>query len=127
MEISSVKYLDIANDYNEALTQVQNVDQHYWDAAYEIVMLSVFDPTIDLIQPFYNAYLAAVNSFLTLPAVQSAVVALQRHVLDRAVKADGTKYTDINDWLTDEGIQVPQLFADVSAAAGYTIDEANIA
>lgn len=125
-EIDSTTYLNIATDYSNAVSQLQGISNHYYDAAYEVVLLSVFDPSVDLLQPFYTAYLASASAFLQPSAVITAVGSLQRHILDRATKVDGTRYTDINDWMVDESILVPQYFADLSASAGYAIDDTNI-
>ena len=126
-EINSTSYLAIAEDYATAVSGLSGLSQHYYDAAYEILILSVFDPELDLLQPFYNAYLAT-SSLYSIPlSAVSAVAELQRHILSRATTpVTGVRYTDVNDWLSDQGIQVPEDFADVSNLAGFTIDPANI-
>ena len=57
--ITVAKYQTIANLYGNAETQIAGVTDYYYDAAYEIVILQTFDPERDLLQPFYNAYLAS--------------------------------------------------------------------
>lgn len=126
-EINPTNYEAIAQDYAAAGTGLVGLAQHYYDAAYEVLICTVFDPEIDLLQPFYNAYLAASGIYENVPvSAISAVGELQRHILNRARKPDGTMYTDINDWLSDNSVTVPQEFADISALAGFTIDAGNI-
>lgn len=143
--ITVAKYQTIANLYANAQIQVVGVTDYYYDAAYEIVLLQSFDPEIDLLQPFYNAYLSSQTIFSQTPSgIVSAITQLQRHVLDKARTSTLTRFTTIDDWLdasatngvadsafgregdTDVSIKVPQEFADISAQAGYSIDTDNI-
>ena len=126
-EINSTSYLAIAEDYAAAAQGIEGLSQHYYDAAYEILILSVFDPELDLLQPFYSAYLASTGIYanISLSGI-SAVADLQGHILRRALTPAGGTYSNINTWLSDEGIQVPQDFADISAQAGFTITSGNI-
>lgn len=126
-EISPTSYEAIAQDYAAAGTGLVGLSQHYYDAAYEVLISTVFDPEIDLLQPFYNAYLASTGLYENVPiSAISAVGELQRHILTRARQPDGSVYTSIDDWMTDEGVTVPQEFADISALAGFTIDHTHI-
>ena len=126
-EINPTSYDAIAHDYASADIGLEGLAQHYYDAAYEVLIVSVFDPELDLLAPFYNAYLAASGSYSSIPiAGITAISDLQRHVLNRARDGSDAKYTDINDWLSDNSILVPQEFADISAKAGFTIEAANI-
>jgi len=126
-EINSTSYLAIADDYATAAAGLEGLAQHYYDAAYEILILSVFDPELDLLQPFYNAYLAADGIYenVSIPAI-SAVADLQRHILTRATTAAGGSYTSIDAWYAAQGITVPQDFATISALAGFTISSTYI-
>lgn len=126
-EINSTSYEAVADDYAAAFVGIEGLSQHYYDAAYEILILSVFDPEIDLLAPFYSAYLASAGVYENIPVTAiSAVGELQRHVLKRARTSAGATYTDINDWLADKSILVPQEFADISELAGFAIEAANI-
>jgi len=116
--IDPIVYSQVAHAYGAGMDQLDNVDQHFYDAAYDILTIQSFDPELQLLNPFYAAYQATVTSFGAPSPVISAVSALQRHVL---AKAAG--YTDINEWLFDNGIKVPQSFADLSAQAGFTITD----
>lgn len=137
-------YQNIANFYTNAEITVSGVVSYYFDAAYEIVVLQVFDPEIDLLSPFYNAYLSADVIYKRAPqATIQAVAALQAHVLNRAKATDGTtKFANINEWLdadnsfgvsgtnlgrsgdTNDAITVPAEFANLSSQAGYSINVA---
>lgn len=144
--IKVAKYQTIADLYADAQEQIAGVADYYYDAAYEIVILTVFDPELDLLAPFYNAYLAAQTVFLQAPqAIISAVSALQRHVLSKARTTDASRFSDINQWIDAEGTNnstlydnvgrandvdtsftVRQEFATLSAQAGYSIVAENI-
>ncbi len=142
------KYQVIVDKYADAQKRVVGVVDYYFDAAYEIVLLQVFQPELDLLTPFYNAYLSARTTYSTAP--QSAIVAVQRlqqHILKEARDTDGDRYTNVNDWLDAAGtngsntlaaisgrsndsntsIKVEAEFAVLSAQAGFAIDAENIA
>lgn len=150
--ITVAKYQTITGLYADAQVQVAGIADYYFNAAYEIVVLTVFDPELDLLAPFYNAYLAAQTVYLQAPqAVISAIGALQRHVLDKArtdsaVDANGeSRFTDINQWIdaagtnnstlyenvgrkndVDTSFTVRSQFATLSSQAGYAIVSDNI-
>jgi hypothetical protein len=145
-------YRAIADFYASAQSQVAGVSDYYLQAAEEIVMLQAFDPELDLLSPFYNAYLSARLVYANPPAsIISAVRVLQEHVLSRARTTAGGTFTDINDWIDagdtngalaggagngtgavgrqdDVGTSftVSADFATLSAKAGYAIEAANI-
>lgn len=114
--ITVAKYQTITTLYANAQTQVANVAAYYYDAAYEIVTLTVFDPELDLLAPFYNAYLAANTVFAQAPqAVVTATNRLQAHILDKA-RTDpdidpnvavgatvGLRFNNINQWIDASG------------------------
>ncbi len=134
-------YQNIAAFYANAQVRVAGVASYYYDAAYEVVLLQVFDPEIDLLNPFYSAYLAADVVYSRAPqSVIAAVSALQAHVLARAFGSDGTtKFANMNEWLdanntfgvagsvigrigdADTSITVPSEFASLSSQAGFSI------
>lgn len=135
-------YQNIAAFYANAEIQVAGVVTYYFDAAYEVVLLQVFDPEIDLLSPFYTAYLSADVIYNRAPqAVITAVATLQSHVLSRAFASDGvTKFSNIDEWLdanntfgvagmnlgrtgdVNTSFKVPIEFAKLSSQAGYAID-----
>ena len=126
-EINTTSYSAIAEDYAAAAAGIVGLSQHYYDAAYEVLILSVFDPELDLLQPFYSAYLASTGIYSNIPvSAISAVGELQRHILSRAETGAGAKYASINAWYAAKGMTVPEEFAEVSALAGFTVDPAYI-
>lgn len=144
--ILTSQYKIVADDYATGMEQTAGVSTPFYDAAYEIVNLQVFDPEIDLLVPFYNAYLTAYAVMGQAPSsVITAVNRLQGHVLDKARYTIGAlttqyQFTDINDWLSatvssspvhrvgdvDTAVTVRQAFATLSSQAGYPIDAGNI-
>jgi hypothetical protein len=144
-------YKVIADAYAAGQAQTVGVADYYYNAAVEVVMLQAFDPELDLLAPFYNAYLAARSIYATPPAsIVAAVRTLQSHVLARARTNAGGAFTDINDWIDagdqngalaggsqdgsglvgreedeDSSFTVPSDFATLSARAGYTIETCN--
>lgn len=151
--IKVTNYQNIVDYYTEASIALVGIADYYYSAAEEIVMLNVFDPEIDLLSPFYQAYLAAAAAYTTPPtAVVSAVAALQAHVLNRArtdpdISGVEARFADINEWIDagasngyltsavgrsgetgsgDGSFKVPTEFATLSATAGYSIDATNI-
>lgn len=144
--ITVAKYQTIAGLYANAQRQVAGVTDYYYDAAYEIVLLQAFDPEVDLLLPFFNAYQASQTVFLQVPAgIVDAITQLQRHILDRArTDTTGVRFSTIDQWIdagatngvasgavgrqadSDASFKVPQEFANVSAQAGYAIDPDNI-
>jgi hypothetical protein len=135
-------YQNIAQFYANAQIQVSGVVSYYYDAAYEVVLLQTFDPEIDLLSAFYNAYLAANVVYNRAPQTTiQAVAILHSHILNRARASDGTtKFANMDEWLdatntfgvsgtnfgrkddVDTSITVPSEFASLSAQAGYSID-----
>lgn len=140
-------YKAIADFYAAATAQLVGVADYYYEAAEEIVMLQAFDPELDLLAPFYNAYLAARTVYAQSPAsIVNAVRVLQQHVLARARTEAGGIFTDINDWIdaagtngalaggtavgrdgdtTQTSFTVPAEFAAMSGQAGYAIETCN--
>lgn len=129
-------YQNIAGYINTAQIFVSAASDYWYDAALEIVLLDEFDPSIDLLIPFYNAYLAAVGVYASAPASGvAAVTKLQQHVINRAKQNDETAFTSINDWIAGSGgrfgdvdtaFTVGSFFAAVSLEAGYTITSGNV-
>lgn len=147
-------YQNIADYYSEAQLATVGLTDYYWLAATEIVNLSVFDPELDLLAPFYNAYLAAVAAYSNPPVtVLSAVGALQSHIIDKARTDAGARFSNIDQWLDagdtngflttdgdgsdavgrdnesgtgDNSFRVPSNFAVWSGQAGFPIDSSNV-
>jgi len=125
--INTTSYSAVAEDYAAAVAGIAGLSQHYYDAAYEILILSVFDPELDLLRPFYNAYLASSGVYENIPISGiTAIGQLQRHVLIRATDSSGNRYATVDAWYAAVGLTVPQEFADVSEQAGYPISSTYI-
>ncbi|MFW6122365.1 MAG: hypothetical protein ACOC80_15900, partial [Petrotogales bacterium] len=80
-----------------------------------------------LLDPLYQAYtkVSAMNTN-TPSYFKNVISSIHTHIIDRATDASGNAYTDINDWLDDNGLLVPATFADMSEDAGWPIDHDNI-
>jgi hypothetical protein len=141
--ISTNDYKAIMNDYAAAQNQLVGIADNYYDAAYRILLINVFDPEIDLLIPFNNAYLTSQTAYNSAPAsVIAAVNKLQRHILNKGVsqgigsgQTAGEKYDDINDYYADHPIAfptgasavIPTTFASLSQQAGHEIESTYIA
>ena len=140
--ITVAEYQDIAEYYTNALSYLTGISAYFLSAAQVIVDSDDFDPNLDLLRPFYDAYTGSELVYQSTPVgVVQAVAALQAHVLSKArtktpLPAGSGTFSDINDWLvgtggrygdiTDAAITVSGTFADISDAAGYAIDGTNI-
>jgi len=136
--LGTTDYTSIMTDYANALTQLTGISDHYFNSAYTVLITNVFDPEIDLLVAFHNAYIVSQRAFATVP--QSAVTAintLQKHILSHSISKGnigaplaGEKYDDINDYYIDNpnvfktGINaiIPSAFATISSQSGHVID-----
>jgi len=132
--ITVADYKLLVTDYSDALAQIEGVSVNYFDAAYKVLLLNVFDPEIDLLVPFHNAYLVADVSFAAQPqSVVNAVQSLQQHVLAKGVDSFGNRFTTINDFYANNlnDFTSPAFFtaafAALSQQAGFTIESTYIA
>ena len=138
-------YQNITAFYAEAQAQTVGLADYYYNAAVEVLLINDFEPELDLLEPFYNAYIAAQSAFVTPPtAIINAVGSLQRHVLNKARTTGAAAFTNINSWIdaaatntylsasvgrqgdVDTSFQVESDFANLSNQAGFTIDALNI-
>lgn len=154
--ISVNKYQIITDFLTNAQKEINKLPDNYSLAATEVLTISQnldFDPEIDLLAPFHNAFLANQTGIVSsIPAVISAVISLQKHVMNRSRTAptisntSGSKFDDINQWIdaggtndpalykavgrlgdNDVSFTVSQEFADLSSQAGFPITSNNIA
>jgi hypothetical protein len=119
--ISPSDYLILANcvaDYMDSL----DASIELIDALPPILDAMVQDNVVDSKTPLRNTALMAEYSLEQIHSnpkyVVKAVYALQRHIT--------THYGTVNDFLSDNDIQVKPSFATVSALAGYAIDAENV-
>lgn len=125
--ISTSNYEEIAHLYNQAITQTLLVADYYYQAAQLVLLIDDFAPELDLLKPFYQAYLTALTAYAGYPgSTVDAVRSLQEHVLREARDGSDNQYSTIDAWYAAEGITVEACFADISASAGYSIDSSYI-
>lgn len=130
--ISVADYKLLVTDYSTALTQIEGVSANYFEAAYKVLLLNIFDPEIDLLVPFHNAYLVADVSFAAQPqSVVNAVQSLQQHILAKGEDKDtAVKFTSINEYYADNSGDFTGFFtaafAALSQQAGFTIESTYI-
>lgn len=130
--ISNEKYIQISELYASAVKQTQAVADYYYSAALLILYVDDFSPELDLLKPFYQAYLTALTAYAGYPgSTVDAVIALQKHVLNEARYPNtdpnfpGERFANINDWYAYEGITVDGCFANVSDSGGYLVNDSN--
>jgi len=138
--ISVTDYKSIMTDYAGAQNQLNGIADKYYDAAYTVLLTNVFNPEIDLLIAFHNAYVTSQGAYASAPtSAVNAINALQNHILNQAVSignvtglAVGDRYTDINDYYEDYSTggqtaftqtpgNIPAAFATISSQAGHTI------
>jgi hypothetical protein len=130
--ITVTDYKLLVDDYELALAQVAGVATNYFNAAYKVLLLNVFDPEIDLLVPFHNAYLVSDTSFAAQPqSVVDAVKALQNHILAKGEDKDtAVKFTSVNEYYADNTGDFTgyfsAAFAALSQQAGFTIESTYI-
>ncbi len=123
--ITTADYKLIVVDYTAALTQLTGIKDNYYDAAYKVLLLNVFDPEIDLLIPYHNAYLTATVAYAAQPqSVVNAVRSLQGHVLAKGTDTSGDRFASVDDYYADDGTFASYFTADFAALsqqAGHTI------
>lgn len=126
--ISHGDYRTIALNYAAAKQRLEETDQYLFDSVYTVVQLDETLPTVDLVRPLWDSYQQNTALSTTPQNFLDAVRILNAHVLSRG------NFQTVDDYLeattlngdTVSAITVPQEWADMSAAVGYTIDAANI-
>lgn len=118
--ISGEDYEAIADLYAAARRQILGINQYLLDAVYQVVMIDVCVPEVDLLNSFWTAYELSTNEFQIPQSFLGAVRSLNAHVLERG------GYDDVDDYLAAESILVDQEWADLSAEVGYTISNTYI-
>ena len=68
----------------------------------------------------YSAYTVSDTSLRSIYLYQTAISALNNHVITRG------GYADINAYFSAENVQVSSTFAELSGMAGFDIDGAHI-
>src|SRR4051812_45724732 len=110
--IAGEDYVALANYYGNLRAQLSAAAIYLYDAVYKIVQFNEFEPTLDLLDTFFQVYTLQTQTLHSNVPYLNAVRALNGHVLTRARDADGHQYTDdstsglsgIDQWLDDEGV-----------------------
>lgn len=118
--IAGTDYVAIATAYAIARAQQLTVKGYLFDAVYNIVMLQEIIPEVDLLNEFYNSYTVNANLFSAPQTLLQAVRRLNNHVLNRS------SYATLDAYLAGEGVTIPQLWAELCTAAGFTISSTYI-
>lgn len=119
--ISFVNYESIASNYANLRSHLTIASSYLYTAVYTIVTLSDFDPTLDLLQSFYDVYTTQRKALLDNTPFVPAVRALNQHILQRGTNAAGAPWATLNDWFGYHAVTVPQAWIDMSTTAGFTI------
>jgi hypothetical protein len=126
--ISHSDYRAIAVNFAAARERLTETDAFLFDSVYRVVSLQAILPEVDLVNPLWTAYVQNASSSSIPRNFLDAVRAVQAHVLSRSGLSDIDSYleaTTVNGSATS-AITVPAAWAEISAAVGYPIDDANI-
>lgn len=118
--ISGTDYFAVANNYATARDKIVSAVTYLFEAVYQIVLIQEIIPEVDLLNEFYNSYLINNDNLKSVVNLVPAVKSLNNHVLTRSTA------TSIDSYLDSEGITVPQTWATLSNAAGFSISDSNI-
>lgn len=125
--ITTPDYISVSKMFNNARFLVSSSNDYLLDAVEIIVLSNDLETEIDLLMPFWTAYQGSVANTSIPGYFLSTISSLQQHVLDRAIDpVTSLRYTDINDWMRDESVTVPETFAALSEIAGWIIDHDRI-
>jgi len=118
--ITGSEYITIANKISDARDALLGTVDDIFDTVYEIVQFGSRDKELDVLAPFFNVYQIASGNYKSTTTLNAAIRAINNHVLRRS------SYDDMDDFLSSEGVQITQTYADMSNALGYSISAANI-
>tara|TARA_Y100000034_G_scaffold87954_1_gene105515 strand:+ start:4023 stop:4394 length:372 start_codon:yes stop_codon:yes gene_type:complete len=119
--LTGTEYVTLADKISSARVQLKDTVQDIFDAVYEVVQLNSIDKEIDLLSPFFNVYRVANDSYKQTTTLDAGIRAINNHVLRRSTHAT------LDAYLSGEGVQVTQTFADLSTSLGFPIsDSSNI-
>jgi hypothetical protein len=120
--LTGTEYITISNLISSARIQMQDSVGDIFDAVYEIVQMDNIDKEIDLLSPFFGVYQVSNDSWKQTSTLDAGVRALNNHVLRRS------SHSTLDEYLSSEGVQVTQTYADLSNSLGFPIvDGGNIA
>lgn len=119
--ISFQDYETIAGKYALIRAHLTSASTYLYDAVYQVVQLNDFQPTLDLLQSFYDVYTNQRKSLLDNGPFLPAVRALNQHILQRGTDVNGAQWKTLNDWAGYHSVTVPQNWIDMSTSAGFAI------
>ncbi len=118
--ITPCEFQSIAWSYGYVKSSLDDIADYLYDAVLTIAYMDDIVPTEDLIDVFYNSFENNKIVYRSNESILQVVRKLHTHVINRG------GYKNINSYLTDANITVPQAWADLSAEAGQIIDPSHI-
>ncbi|NJL70429.1 MAG: hypothetical protein HC888_01865 [Candidatus Competibacteraceae bacterium] len=118
--ISASDYAAIATFYANGYDGQVGSNDYYYDAVYTIVLLDSVQPSVDLLNVFWNTHLIMKDVLYSKSSLLSPVRAINNHVLQNSA------FDTIDAYLAAAAVKVPQTWADLCAEAGVTISAGNI-
>jgi hypothetical protein len=119
--VSGTEYVTLADKIGNARGELMTAVQEAFDCVYTVVQFNVIDSELDLLTPFFSVYQVANDTWKQTSTLDAGIRALNNHVLRRSTHAT------LDAYLTAEGVQVSQTFADLSTSLGFAIsDSSNI-
>jgi len=117
--ISATEYKNLSDYLAQCKATLLLAKDSVYSAVYEIALFDEIQPSIDLLSPFFSSYEAVTANTQTTTTLNSAVAALNNHVLRRT-------NASLDSFLQAGGTQVDPVFAQMSANLGFTISSGNI-
>tara|TARA_Y100000034_G_C6896101_1_gene413158 strand:- start:1796 stop:2164 length:369 start_codon:yes stop_codon:yes gene_type:complete len=118
--ITGNEYIAIADKISDARVALLGSVSDIFDAVYEIVQYDNIEKELDLLAPFYNVYQVSYSNYSAATTLNAGIRALNNHVLKRS------SFDTMDEFLSDQGVQVTQAFADMCNKLGYGISESYI-
>tara|TARA_Y100000034_G_C6739915_1_gene328283 strand:- start:330 stop:701 length:372 start_codon:yes stop_codon:yes gene_type:complete len=117
--VTGTEYTSLADKISDARTRLTNTVQDVFDVVYEVVQYNSIDKEVDLLSPFFSVYQVANDSYKQTSTLDAGIRALNNHILRRS------EHSTLDAYLTSEGVQVTQTFADLSTSLGFPITESS--
>jgi hypothetical protein len=118
--LSGTNYTTLSDYFADLRAQLDGAVHYLYDAVQLIVQLDDTEPTIDLLQEFYNVYIAQTSALQSNAPFLSVVRALNNHVIRRG------GYSSLNSFLGDNTktggtTSLDENWANMCEDAGYDI------
>jgi len=118
--ISPANYTTLSDNFADIRTHLDQAAPYLYSSLLTIVQLDDFEPTLDLLQTFYNVYIAQTASLSSNTPYLDICRAINNHVLRRSGQST------LNAYLEANAITVDANWQDMCADAGYTISNDNV-